>query len=595
LTYGKRETLVAELDSASKALISIVVYTWEVSVGEMTSIHIRCSTAWCENNGVYVTGQAFYSGDLYNSSDLADHFRDISVFSEFVNEVKKLNGFYAIVVDLGGTLYAAVDHVRSIPLFYTTRSPVSVSDSGRWIKNRTGMGRYDPAAESEFLLSGYVTGSDTLFQALKTVQAGEALRIETGDETIIETQQYYRYYPKGYSSLTEKGLLAELDRVLSRVFNRLTHIADGRTIAIPLSGGIDSRLIAIMLKQTGYEDIIAFSFGLPENQDVKMSRQVAKNIGIQWEFVEYSTDLWYNWCRSSKREEYLKRHFHFSSVPRGGFLPAVCKLLDTGRVPTDTLFCPGHTVATPSEHIPAQITSTDLIEAETLIDKIVQKNFNLWDWENKNFDRIIHQKIADQLDIGQVLSSRKAAAAYEAWDWRERQAKFINSDLQDYDFFDVNWWLPLWDRDYVNFWETVPLEYRYNKQLSEEYVRKQYTNVADIDWCAAGKTQARRGDPFERLNNLTTFYTSELFNRVSNSRLRSFLLPFYIALKRRRISRNDHPLGFYGCMTEHQFNELSTGRENIHSYRALEAVDRISFDPPEMNNAPKNGQVTLPV
>ena len=63
------------------------------------------------------------------------------------------------------------------------------------------------------------------------------------------------------------------------------------------------------------------------------------------------------------------------------------------------------------------------------------------------------------------LSLPTLASYYEQWEYQERQAKYVVHGQRLYDFLGYRWELPLWTPDFIKFWETVPLEYRFSQQL----------------------------------------------------------------------------------------------------------------------------------
>lgn len=94
------------------------------------------------------------------------------------------------------------------------------------------------------------------------------------------------------SPLNEVQWADKLLEVLLQATKRLVAYAQGRPIVIPLSGGWDSRTIALALKKVGYEPLIAFSYGKPKNAEAEVSRDVASQLGIPWLFAEYSLSTW---------------------------------------------------------------------------------------------------------------------------------------------------------------------------------------------------------------------------------------------------------------------------------------------------------------
>src|SRR5690606_23739903 len=75
----------------------------------------------------------------------------------------RYNGFYSLVCRRADELFASVDRLRSLPLFYCLVSgQLYLSDDAEWIRQHAGDHAMDPVAREEFQLAGYVTGRDTL-------------------------------------------------------------------------------------------------------------------------------------------------------------------------------------------------------------------------------------------------------------------------------------------------------------------------------------------------------------------------------------------------------------------------------------------------
>ena len=54
---------------------------------------------------------------------------------------------------------------------------------------------------------------------------------------------------------------------------------------------------------------------------------------------------------------------------------------------------------------------------------------------------------------------------YEYLEYYNRQSKHLSSKQRVYEYFDCEWALPLWDKDYIEFWRTVKKEYKKNQKL----------------------------------------------------------------------------------------------------------------------------------
>jgi asparagine synthase (glutamine-hydrolysing) len=215
------------------------------------TVHIRDKRLWEIRGGTGVRGNAFEDNELKNTAELLELFAEIGSRAEFLSALQRLNGFYAVIRENDDGVYAAVDRIRSIPLFYGTRnSYFYISDDAHWIRDQVGDKNFEEIAETEFLLTGLVTGPDTLYRNVKQLQAGEAITVEYGSEgNRISTHRYYRYIHSYHMDAAEEEFLERHDEVVLNIFRRLIRLANGRPIAVPLSGGYDSRLIALMLKR----------------------------------------------------------------------------------------------------------------------------------------------------------------------------------------------------------------------------------------------------------------------------------------------------------------------------------------------------------
>ncbi|MCX6641974.1 MAG: hypothetical protein NTV15_01105, partial [Candidatus Bathyarchaeota archaeon] len=143
------------------------------------NIHFRNYKSWIVNENTFWSGAAFIEDSLIDDSSFAGMFSSISKADDFISLLNQLNGFFAIVRQTEETIYAAVDRVRSIPLFYSLKNgDAYISDNPHWIKENIQVNDIDEIAAAEFMLTGYVTGRDTLYPEIKQLQAGEALALD---------------------------------------------------------------------------------------------------------------------------------------------------------------------------------------------------------------------------------------------------------------------------------------------------------------------------------------------------------------------------------------------------------------------------------
>lgn len=180
------------------------------------------------------------------------------------------------------------DWVGSIPVFYSqvksgwvasTLEPIVVAQAGF-----TANDFHLPGLVS-LLIHGNFLGQSTLFEGMKTLPADCAAEISDRDVTwrrrftVVPTQDRWE---TGWADLVDEAYHLSHDAIASVL--RL----EPRWI-LPLSGGLDSRLIAAVGAKMGV-DLRAFTWGKPNTTDGVYAGQVAKTLGIPWRLIDPGSD-----------------------------------------------------------------------------------------------------------------------------------------------------------------------------------------------------------------------------------------------------------------------------------------------------------------
>ncbi|MBN1872272.1 MAG: hypothetical protein JW800_06845 [Candidatus Omnitrophica bacterium] len=445
------------------------------------SVHIdsrhdrKVNTGSLNKRQAWVFGQIFSSGFFHDAESLTSQILRMREFSPgaFKNLISAFNGNFAIIVKDRDRCFVAVDRLRSVPLFYTRKNgTLRISNSARSLRGYLGEEGIDPLSSYEFYRAGYVTGSDTLFKDIKQLRAGEYLYSE-GNVKQINVERYYEYWPRHISDSPEAVLLKELDAVLVRTFGRLCSGAEGRTLAVPLSGGLDSRVVGTMLKRLDYKDVICFSYGRKGNAESRKSKEVADALGFRWFFIEYTPSKWKGWKRSKEFQDYFKYADNFASLAHIDDWAAVWELKIGGAVPEDAIFVPGHTGDFISGgHLRYVYGAKEEINEDDLMERILEKHYGLWpvNSQDNKLNIILLEKLKAQLSEFEYITQQALASWYELWEWQERQAKFIVNSVRAYEFWGYDWRIPLWDNELMDFWCSVPYTYKLDKRLYRAYL-----------------------------------------------------------------------------------------------------------------------------
>ena len=408
---------------------------------------------------VFVRGQAHLGDEYLDTQALAECFLAVALqlsnppnlqSSKLPAIVSSLNGNWAVVVHTSSSAFLAVDHIRSIQLLYSQEGGnFFVFDDVEEFR-KTYTVEFLEGSVQEYLSSGFVYGNATLFKDVFSLQAGECVAVDAAGT--VESKRYYRFH----ALPSEKPLPTDLDKradeVFLRTFRRTLQVVGEKRIAVPLSGGCDSRLIVNYLHRLGVKNVVTFSYGFPNNREAVIAKQVAAGLGYPWHFVEYDKGL-------REREIY-----DFNVAPHNRFMcngvnrpckqdfHAIKELLARGIIHEGDVIMPGY--------------AFDLLAGSQLDSGIT----------DSNAISVLQSRDANQWPSGRYLQVRRRLKALykennvvlvqnfvEMFCWAERCGKFTNNNVRTYEAFGLNWHLPMWDRELMDFWARIPKDMRMDR------------------------------------------------------------------------------------------------------------------------------------
>jgi asparagine synthase (glutamine-hydrolysing) len=209
----------------------------------------------------------------------------LKALGEFDDEyVSFFQGMFAFCFynNLNNSIILARDYLGKKPLFYAVGKDYFIFSSKlSLIKNYLKFITLDTEAISQYLKTGYVSSPITMFKEIKSVQPGEVIKIDLQNYQIIKK---YRFIPDAIINTKDLNLRnAILDSVQERVEGH-------NSIAISLSGGIDSTIIAILNAQLGlkchsYSMHWAESDKSRYNKDSEIAKIVSRKLGLPFNEV----------------------------------------------------------------------------------------------------------------------------------------------------------------------------------------------------------------------------------------------------------------------------------------------------------------------
>lgn len=384
-----------------------------------------------------------------------------------------IRGNFSLIMKSAGRILGVVDKIRSYPVFYLRDgSRFGISNSARKLRDVFGLSETDDLSLLEFQAAGYITGRETLYKNLFQLQAGELLLWESPKKE-LHRYRYFRYYSDILRNEKEDRLIEELDHIHNRIFDDIIREAQGRPIWVPLSGGLDSRLVLCKLKQLGYDNIKAFSYGPEGNYEAKAAEEIAGKIGVSWKKYPISMRETRKFFYSSARREYWEFSDGLSNIPNMQDLHVLSTLTVSRAIEQDCIVVNGQSGDfITGGHIPGTFMDCSP-DASLLVYWTIRKHYSLWsNLLTESSLKRLEDKILNLtgLSRGAVVDRQELASLYESWEWQERQCKYVISGQRIYDFFKLGWALPLWDDLLLEYWSRIPLNMKLQQGLYTKYL-----------------------------------------------------------------------------------------------------------------------------
>lgn len=436
---------------------------------------------WSHYHDIHVKGYAFNSeGTMLSGASLASAIASAQTVDDLAALALSLNGLYCAAGSLPFGSFALVDKVRSIPLFYAPMSTSVLFSDNPYLFQQTN--ELNSNSVLEFKSAGYCLGDKTLLSGVKQVEASTFVVFSN---SAWQKVAYFSYATQFERTKTYESAKKKLRLVLDSCMHRMVKSISNRHIAIPLSGGYDSRFIAAWLTLNGNKSFTAFTYGRSGNREMQLAQQVSETLGCRWIPIVYTDAM----VKSIASDDFFERYVRFAStacsMPFFQDYPAINSMVKGNLLPKGTVVIPGH--------------SGDMLAGSWL----------RWDHKNKSKDKIaddivlnfhgfinLAQSEKDFLYVSanDFVASLDDCLPYSVMDWwnmKERQAKFIVNSCRAYSFFDFDFRLPLFDDELVNFFKSLPFSYKLHKRLYNETLEEHYFKPLGLTYASDLQLKSR--------------------------------------------------------------------------------------------------------
>lgn len=521
---------------------------------------------WFIDSGIYVKGYIFDDNNiLYKEYDFINFIKkNIDNINNIMNIV---DGCFCIIINKKDSTILITDRLRSIPIFINNNNFDITDNVYEYIKNNNDIKfSINQDKINEFTTSGFISGEDTLIDTITQVEAGSISTIRNFN---LNTFKYHKYkFCQVNGKKEDLDIIQILHKSHINVFDRLIKSLNNRRVVVPLSSGQDSRLIVYLLNLLGYKKVLCFSYGKLNNYESKKSKEIADYFGYDWYFVEYTDDKVKNIINSDEHKSYELYSSNLISLPHIQDFIAIKEMFNSKIISSDDIVVPGHSYDfLVGSHIEPYMLKKHIFNYKFIKNELFNKHNKLSILNSYLHKKCIIDSISKNIE-DKNYNNIDALEIIERYNFNERQAKFIVNSVRVYEYFNLEWRIPLWDKELINFWSEVPIEYRFKRKLFFEY--------------ASSRSELRElGKHLDENiinNNLTNKY--DIKNQI-----RKIPLVYDCLIYIKSAFSDDyytHPLNWYKFISKKEYNKGKLlGYESINSFLVQKFINDVTSS---MNN-----------
>lgn len=335
-------------------------------------------------------------------------------------------------------------------------------------------------------MSSYTIGDQTIYKNFFRLRGGSYINFNQTNGSFNKYNYYIYKNSKSVSNLSYKLQFNKLSKLNLSIINKIYEfsIKNKKNLAIPLSAGYDSRFVVSCLKHLGAKNVLCFSYGQKNNFEAEAAKKISNQLGYPWYFVQLSNSKTYKTFKSKKFKKFCKIFDTFSSVSSADIaeFQAVDELVKK-KILNNSIIINGNSgdFISGNHILDFKISKDKNKTLNNLIKAYIVKHYRLWNnLGNKENDQIIYNLLKNELQKFGLIKNINKSKIYlinEFLEFYDRQSKHVISKQRVYEYFNLQWSLPLWDKDYIEFWRTVPKKYKNKQMLYDDVLKKKITET----------------------------------------------------------------------------------------------------------------------
>jgi asparagine synthase (glutamine-hydrolysing) len=358
----------------------------------------------------------------------------------------------------GKELRLCADIISSKPLLYRHRgNHIDIA-----LDYISGM---DITIPSGFKKSGgYILGHETFYQGFRRVPANSTVVINAE-----EANTHRRIIPRVEAREFSKF---DFDKVMRSSLLKIKELSNaGYKILVPLSSGLDSRLIFFTLYEMGIP-FECFTYGRVDSIDIKIAKTLTTKLDVTWHPIILNKQLLDSVLSQVDLRELIPKVCRGVSIPHLQDLPALISLRDKNLINDMTVVLPGHTGDFISGgHIWEELYFRESVNLSEIVSYLSSKHL-FTDSDQQDTIRAIVSEIMKDNGYHEEMSSSEAEDVMFVWEMEERQSKYIANSIALYNAFGVTTYMPFWNENVVSYFRSLSIHDKREKIKYKAYIKE---------------------------------------------------------------------------------------------------------------------------
>lgn len=437
-------------------------------------------SSWYTDNTSFVNGYILHDNMHYIGKQLIDVFKKNILSKNLEKFLNSITGKFAAVIQINGNTYIISDIIKSYGLYYKIKNgELLISDEISQLFDENT--EIDKSSEIELRKLGYISNSQTLYCNIYQTEASSFIKYSFNE---ISFKHYANFYiSQTVKNLSFEQILERFESIYIEVFKRCIKYLDNKQVVIPLSDGLDSRIILYFLKKLDYKNIITFTYGDKDSKSVSISKEISEIYNVKWFMVDYSKKEMGKLFNNDYKN--LSGYYGYGiCVPIIQDWYAINWLLKNNIIDKNSVIIPGHAFTSVYEFSIDNSVKNDLTISK-LSQSIFKKNY-VYSTHLVSKDSYFLSKIESKLKLI-LLENQKSNSEINYINLLlyylliERQSKLIANSIKTYKYYEIDYYLPLYDKEIIDFWLSLDYSLTLDRCLYKkivDHLTKDFQNVS---------------------------------------------------------------------------------------------------------------------